>query len=558
MATKNRLIFLALILLTLLTIFLVFQNISKKQMVCWDEGNNIYVGNTITQAIRHRNWPKFWQLTLSQLHYPFFQSWYLGFISLPFEYTIESSRLVSLFLLLPAVILMWFLAQKLSRQEAVGFLAVIFLLTSPNLLLLFSMVLKEGFGATLTLLTFFGYLTARQHQKISYYFITGLSLLLVMLTKYNFGVLVLGVLGLESIIWLIREKKYLNKNYWLFNLCLYLPLTIGMTIWIALQPNQGQVSEILLAFKQFMLPGQENIFNLYETNFGGHLLFYPLELAFAYTFSWLAFLFLTAGFIFSFSEWRDYKVRVLGLFFLVNFLAAEKNIVNNQGRYIATCVPFFFLVGSDGLVNLYSKVRKIKLDSVGTGLLAPILIFAIFTLIKDFISFPKYLPGLASHEILSAVFYQQDYLPGGKYISMFDFDRNNWPKIPPESDMEKIPDVMNFILDNVDLSKTINFAGFLNEFSPGLAFFYVDKAREKLASQGNALRIWQEQPSKYQEYFAVILVEDGTRFDTYAYRIFTHLNSLYEAKQVLSDKSLTLIKQKEFKDLGLTVRILGR
>jgi len=77
----------------------------------------------------------------------------------------------------------------------------------------------------------------------------------------------------------------------------------------------------------------------------------------------------------------------------------------------------------------------------------------------------------------------------------------------------------------------------------------IDKAREKTMT---------DTPSSFQEYFVAVVVEDGTRFDTYAYRVFTNLSSLYAAKQVLSDPSLTIIKQKEFKNLGIVVTVLGR
>ncbi len=216
MKFKNKLIFLVLLILTLFTIFWVYNEIVKNQMVDWDEGNHMYVGNTITQAIRHGNWQQFRQLTLNQIHYPFIQSWYLGFITLPFEYTVESSRLASLFLLIPAVFLIWSISQKLKINPTAGILAVFCLLSSPNLLLLFSMTLKEGLGVTLSLLVFFLYLIARQKQKIGYFLIVGFSLLIIMMTKYNFGVLVLAGLGLESLVWLFTEKNYLKKNYWLF------------------------------------------------------------------------------------------------------------------------------------------------------------------------------------------------------------------------------------------------------------------------------------------------------------------------------------------------------
>lgn len=537
------------IIFTVFTVFWVYNLVSKKQLVCWDEGNSIYIGNTISQAIRQKNLNKFWQLTRTQYHYPFVQSWYLGLATLPFEYTIESARLVGLLLLFPTVVFIWLLAKKISSKSAPAALSSLLLLTSPNLLLLYSMALREALGAALTLLTFLIYVVAREKRKNYLFACAGFSALSVALTKYNFGVLVIGALGLESVLWLITEKKLLEKKYWLNNLSLYLPLLLGTIWWLFLPLGENRFAQISPALLQFLAPQVKDVFNLYDTNLLGHLLFYPLELALSYTVSWPIFLLVLIGFFFSIKYWKDYRIRILSVFFLFNFLSATKNMMNNQGRYIAICVPFFFLVGSWGLIKLIHEIKKRKISSLARGFSIPLSIIFLFISIKDIVLLPRSIPAVAAHEILSPVFYQQDYKAGGQYITSFEFNRQNWPKVLPQPDSQKIPDVMDFVIQNIDLNKDVFFAGYLNELSPGLTSFYLDKAREK---EINNI------PGDFQYYIVAVVVRNGSIFDTYDYRVFTKLNSFYAALSVLSDPSLTKINEKEFQDLGLIITVLGK
>ncbi len=547
MINKNKLIFLLIVISTLLTIFLVFNYLARKQMVCWDEGNSIYVGNTVSQALKKGNYKEFWQLSFNQLSYPFLQSWYLAFTTLPFAYTIETARLASLFLLLPTVILVWLIAKILTKNNSLATLATLLLLTSPYSLVLFSMAMREGLGITLTLLTVWLYLSARQKKPLYWFFLGGLSLLLLMLTKYNLGGIVIITLGLESGLWFLTEKAYQKKkfsDYFLKNLFLYLPLVLGLFFWLKFPVDRFNL--FLSVIQQYSAPLPKDIFNLKETSMFGHLIFYPQELAFCYSFSWLLALFLAIGFLYALKDGRKYQIRTPAVFFLVGLILTTRNYMNNQGRYLFTIVPLFFLVGGYGLLELWPRIKKIKLSPFVKGLLIPLGGLIIFLLTKDLLTFPRYLTGLASKEVISAVFYEQDF----QKISIFDFDRDHWPKIPPPADHEKINDALDFIALNVDLRKSVNFAGFLNEFSPGLTFFYLDQVRAK--------PITNFPKTDFQEHVVAIMVKDGTRFDTYAYRIFSGLGPLYAAQQVLADRSLTKITQKYFPYLGLTVTILGR
>lgn len=537
MKKNSRFTFPTITAITVLVIIFVYKFISLPQIVCSDEGDYIWTGNVVFEAVKSGKWATFKQLTYSQFHYPFFQSWYLAFATLPFNYSVASSRLVSLLLLLPTVILVWLIAKKINQRLWSTVLPVGLVLTSPLSLFYFSNVMKEGLATVLTLVTFFIYFRAREKKSLILFLMVSALTLTLTLTKYNYGALVLLALGLESIIWFWQDKNQLKKDFWLNNFRLYLPFLIGFSFWLFYPVNRfGYL---------FPFPQSKDVFNLKQATLLGHLLYYPRELAFSYTFSWLAFLILTLGFIWSLKDWRDYKVRTLAGYFLINLFLAEKHIINNQARYIFTSVPVFFLIGSYGLEQIISLINKTKKTSFILGIILPFLIAGSLILIRDLTTFPKMISRTGSHQIQSAIFYEQDF----QDISMFNFNRNLWPKIPPPENYESFQNVMNFVLANVDLRKNISLVGGLNEFNRGIFDFYIDKAREEklIVPLG-----------QYQNYFVILQVKENSRFDNFDYRVFGQLRSYQASQQVLADKSSKKLAEKYFPYLGLTVTISGR
>lgn len=550
---NSKLSFFIIFFLAILTIFYVYKTVSLPQIVYSDEGDYIWTGHVITNAIRQKNWPLFWQLTYPQFHYPFFQSWYLGFATLPFRYTVESCRLVSLFLLLPTTLLLWLLAKKLSRNNILPLMVCGLILTSPLTLYYFSNTMKEGLATFLSFLAIWFYFLAKERKKGFFFFLASLSSLILTLTKYNYGALVLSAFGLESLIWFLKDKGFRKKDFWLDNGLLYLPFLISFAVWLFYPTNR--VSYL------FPFPQGKDVFNLDQANLLGHLLFYPKALAFSYTFSWPAFVFLVFGFLISLKNFRNYKIRILAVFFLINFILAEEHIINNQARYIFTSVPAFFLLGSLGLTESWPKIKKlakkIYKKQVSLGIAFPFLATGVFILAKDLITLPRIVTGAGSQNIQSPAFYEQDY----QNLQMFDFNHSRWPRLSPPPNAEKIPDVMNFVLNNADLRKNIFLVGGFDEFNRGIFDFYLNKARESPDFQKDTLQNLRVQDNPYQEYFVVLQIKKSSRFDTLGYRYFTKLrgiDSAAAANQSLADKSLKRITEKYFPYLGLTAIILGR
>lgn len=498
----------------------------------WDEAGYIWEGYRVWEALRAGDWRGFLDITKSQFYYPFFQSWFLGLATYLFPYNFFTARLVSFLLLFPTACLVYLLAVEVGGKKSLtSWLALFFLFTSPLTLYYYSTAMKEGLGTLLTLLALYLYIKARQKKKLSLFFWAGIVILFLTLTKYNYGVLVLIVFGLEFLFW----------RCWKENLVLFLPVILVLGIWLS---PSGR-------FRDFWLILQNRFtIHLYETTVLGHLLYYPLVLAFAYFFSWLACLLAVIGFLYSSKYWRkNFSLRILAFLFLINFFLAERHMGNNQGRFIFTSIPAFLVVASFGLAEILPKIyslfrRWFAGRSFWLGFFLPLIAIGGGVILKDLILLPKFLRPTASHESETAVFYEQDQ----KKDWRFDFNRQNWPHIYPKPESQETPeDVFNFIFSQIDLTKNVVPLNFTNEFSPLLFNFYFALGRKQ---------DWGIRQARYNNFYIVLEIHQGGMLDTADFRR-ANLGTALEAKKFLASGQAAIIAKKDFPSLGLSVYILA-
>jgi len=517
-----------------LYLIFVFNYLSRPQIITWDEAGFVGTAYKFHQLFRAADWSKIISLIKSEVYYPFFQGLFLGLVTLPFEFTIDIVKGVCLLLFAPTLILIWQIGKSLSKSKAVAFLSVGLVVTSPFIPFFFTVVLREGMGLLLALLTIWLYFLGRSKKSSSAYVFPGVFLTALSLTKYTFGLMVIAALGTESLITLVFDKKYPKKELFRGLFFLFLIPASILGVWVFAVP--GNLAEIIRNLKN--VPD-------FPTTIMGHLLYYPIELAVSYSLSWPIFVLVTVGFFAALIVGRkDYRVRVLALYFLINFFLAEKIVFKNQSRYILTSVPFFFMVGSLGLVNLFSKLRKKKFSSLQLGFLIPLLIVMGGVVIKDLFSFPFLMRAVPTHAFGTALFYEQDY----QKTDMFDYDRRNWARVMPPEGSERIENIFRFIFENIDPYKSITWVGRINEVSYYLFEYNLGKEREKRTVPTEA---------RFSEYFITIEVLEGGRFDTLDYRL-NNKSEEYLTWKYLSDPTLIVVSQKKFSYLGAVVTVLGR
>mgnify|MGYP000339065939 CR=1 FL=1 len=521
---RNRLL---LFLFFLFYLFFVFQKISKPQMVLWDEAGFIGVGYQFHKFLAAKDFFGFIKLTKNEVYYPFFQGWFLAIFSLPFEYSINLARFLSLLLIIPSVSLIFLLSKQIENRNFTPFIAAGVFLTSPMVVYYYSSAMKEGLGATLTLFSLFLYFKAKERNSNAIFFLTGFILTCLTLTKYTYGFLVFMAILLDFAIERFRFLKVKNLISFFF------------------------APFLILGFWMFLIPGNFAVIVNYLKNIPDyvvsplrHLFYYPLEVIFVYHLSWPIAVLTLLGFFFSFKDFKNYQVRILILLFLINFLLAEKNFFKNQGRYLFTTMPAFYILGSCGFSRLLINIRQ-KLNGLAlmAGFFIPFIAAGVFLIIKDLFFLPSIVRATASHETGGAVFYQRDY----QGLDRFSFNRAFWPKgLPFES--EKIEDIFEFIFLNVDLSKNIFLVGQANEFSPYLFKFYILKGREKGLGLKN---------DNFKEYVILFEVLDGGRLDTLDFRLI-NASARNQIAKIINDSSYKVIAWKLFPYLGVKISVMGR
>jgi len=536
--TNSVITFICLLVFSSLLSLFIYFNLSQSHLVPWDEGQYILDSFQVSQAIRKLDLVNFYWLSRNQFYNPFFQSWFLGFATLPFGFTVNTARLVSSFLLVPAIFLIWSIGKKLDPNSVKSsFLAVILTATSPLVLFYFSNTMREGLGATLALLTLWLYLTARQSGRNYLFVFTGLSLLLLSFTKYHYGLLLLVPLGLETAIWFFSPSGFRRKSFWLSQTFLFLPFIFGMFYWLYPSWRFNWYREILTSTYL------HHWYSLYDTTLLGHLLYFPQELAMSYSFSVVEFFLIVIGFLFALKNYKNLAVRLLATLFLVHFFLAERYIENNQARYIFVSVPALFLVSSFGLKELFPRFIRLLHQPLFLGIVSPFLAVIAFFLLKDLVLLPSFIKPTASHQWESAAFYEQDY----QNVSRFNFDKSTWPHTPPPPDYERQEDIFRFVLSHVNVHSQVTLLGFANELSPGLFNFYIEKARS----------VTPYSPPVYSEYLVDFEISPGSRFDSPEY----HKGNIYvhqQARLILQSHELKSIAQKDFPYLGFKITILGR
>jgi hypothetical protein len=506
-------------------------------MVGWDEAWYILHGYRNYNAIRLADWPYLNWLTFKQTFYPFVHRWYLALINLPFHYSIMSARLACLILLWPVVLLLWQMAHELKPRNRILPIMVVGLhLASPIIIFYFSLAMMESLALFLTLTGLWLFWQGREKKKLSYFILSGIVTQLLFFTKYNYAFLLWPILILESLIWLIEEKAWVNKKFWLFLFGLFGPIFVFTLGWL-LQPFNW-----MMISKFYIVNSSE-----FPSSWLTHVLFYPQELAFGYSFSRVAFLLLLIGFVWSLvNNFRQFKVRSLALLFLINFLIMEFKVpFKTQARYLFSTIPGFFLIGSLGLIELWPKIKKIHLKSLTLGILLPFIFTLGRIMLWDLIRLPSIIRPTGSHNIGDSVFYEPDF----QHNTRFNFNLQDWPHQSPPARTEKIEDIFKFALENVDLTKEITqVVGSINTVSPLLFDFYLEQAR---AANLNP------RSGKYLKYWVVFEIIPGRIVGN----LELHQSNTYPntwADQILADSSLELIKQKLFPYLGVRLSVMGR
>jgi hypothetical protein len=506
-------------------------------------------------ALKDLNWQYLWDLTKQQFAYPPLGSFLIALLNLPFGFSLTTARFVSAFGFVLGGILVYKLnlsaglSALVRRQEVLGGMLALFLyLTSPAILFYSTVVLKESTGMALTLLFLYLYFRAVSQKKILPYLWVGISLVLLFFEKYNYAGLLAITLGLEAIVEFVVFGSHSEKRrkFFLSQVAIFSPLIITSGFWILMPVNK----------LQWFLDIMRSDWNPVTVGLGTRLeyfLYYIQSIRVSYLFSDILFLMVFISYFLAIKDLGLKKIRFLFVFFTLNFILATSHSINLQDRYIYTSVPALFLIAGYEWKYIILKLTGLFKAGLQSShrhiyLALCLVILALSTkLIIDFLHLSSYVKSNATHMLSSPMYNESDYRD-----TIFNFNKNDWPKghQKTKAKSESPEEVIDYILDATDITKSLEIVGFTAEISPD----WVELRKAIRKSNRNYSR--NNNDKNHNRYLAAIEIKETSRLYTYDYR---RANSwqLTKVKEFEGFYKDNLLEKKEFKELGVVVFVYG-
>lgn len=321
----------------------------------WDEAHHSTFSHLIAGSIIQGDWSAFLRYTSGQVYWPFLHSWVSAIFLLVGGYNYQAARLTSLALGFASILLLYKTGVRLSPRgsRATSVLAAVMLAISPIFQVYSGTAMIENLGLLLTIILIDLQFAAWDKEKPRLFFITGLVLGLLFLSKYIYAIF----FGLALILFWISlllfpdggtRRKFIRENiaYIGLGFCLI------WGIWMIIPPTAPKLARLLYRVQD---TGRWNPFGYTTTE---NQFFYLRALFYAYTFSIGVFILYLAGVIYGFIRIKELRIRLLLLLFLATIIPLSL-IVNSQERFIYTAVPALYLLTAYFLSRLWRRLSRV-------------------------------------------------------------------------------------------------------------------------------------------------------------------------------------------------------
>lgn len=234
------------------------------------------------------------------------------------------ARLCSLVCLLAAALILYAIGLELDDRFGwlIGLAAASLTLTAQTILAYSAMAMLEMPGLLSSFAALWAYLRAVKRPAAWRLALTSLLMALTMLVKYPYGTLVAPTIALMELLSGFRSPARRAGWGWLFG-----PFALLMVLWFA-KPYK------IAAFFEYATsqPQQVALFSL------ENLVYYPRSIAFHFAPSPLWALLTLAGVIWAAVRWRDERVRLFLVYFVIGMVMMTAKLQKHP-RFIATVVP---------------------------------------------------------------------------------------------------------------------------------------------------------------------------------------------------------------------------
>jgi hypothetical protein len=311
----------------------------------FDEAVHLLPVVQVANALQQGDLSGFWQATSQQdqlAAYPFIHSWLAAPVWL-LRPGLTPQRWFSLACVVGSILLAFGVSQQLvqRRHWLAGLVGGGLVLTAFPLWLYGSLAYLEGVGLLLTLLTIYCYLHVIDGSGSRWLLATSLIAAAVFLTKYNFGLFLIGAIGLnEGVGWLLTRSTRPPWERWLR---LAAPAAFILLIWFA---APGRLARFL-SFSQ----AQEGQLDIWQA---AGWFYYPHSFYAHYLPGPAALLLVGGGLLLALGRWRSGRFRFLliylGLSWLLLLLVPQK-----VPRFLYTVAPAALLLAGPFAVWLYEQ-----------------------------------------------------------------------------------------------------------------------------------------------------------------------------------------------------------
>lgn len=425
-AFRSPYFLLSLLLLLAMCIFIITR-IMPYASVLWDEGEFLLQTYWTVKPIQLHQWNALATQLYGQIGYAAFQYAILAPILAAIGFSIEKARIVQMLFLIITGISMYILSVQIGQSlfpskkqipKIIGLLSVFLFVTSPILIYLHTVILKESMVITLTIIGILSYLAARSTRKLRWYCIAGVMTALSFLTKYPYGIMNLTVFGIEGCIALFSAKKKQQRiNVITSHLLIVLPVFLAAFLWVGTS---------ITRFSQFTytILNQEIPNLMLGWDLPTYIFFYPKSIAYMYGITIPVGIILIASLILGIQYIRTLGPRLLWLSVVTYFIFLTPHMNNVQARYIAPVGPLVLILASIVLV-----------DTVRRSLSSPLLIRSIIWIlvvslsihvILNLSNLPTRVYDVGTKTIYAIAFNQLDV-----NTTWFDYNTATWGVLSP-------------------------------------------------------------------------------------------------------------------------------
>ena len=317
----------------------------------WDEAAYAFSGKYLHDAAAQGRWDLFRRYSMNQMEKPFLHGWMLAPAYALFGVSFEAARGLSVVLYAACAVLLYLLGTRIHRTEgwAAGLVAAGLFLCAPIVLQFSVLSMLEVPGAFVTLSALLVFAVARDRGSAALFALAGTLAAGAFLLKYNYGILLGLVIGVEVLLegrpW---RKKLLTRNH----IALALPVAVAAVVWFS-QP----FPEKIRSFFAFTVnrASQEGVLTLLS------LSFYPEAVVHDYFRGWGLAIFAAVGLVYSLGSLDNRHLRCAVFFFLGGVVLMTLHPYKLD-RAVFTVVPGLYLAAGYLSAAYLDRVRRRRLS----------------------------------------------------------------------------------------------------------------------------------------------------------------------------------------------------